>query len=999
MPTSFNHNLDVTPAINRSLPAGTCLITALSQELLQKPELLWDTQIVLPTQRLQLYLNRELLKQTGRDALFVSRIGTWDSFVDLHLSEFSPNLMVMGSSQLELIMESAIANSIATSSDARRIHPNLGHAHELLQFYSDLVRSDAYHEGRESLHSKLDGQWHRSPAALDMLKERIDDVFSVLHEFESILNAKGWSSKPRQRCEAIRKFLEQAANAPEATVRRYFGVRRVIVAGLTSLPKSEQKLLNALCEVSGFEVWLDEPPPQLQTAPIISLRDAARLPSKNASMESWAKNVKSITASADVTHEALFALNAVHDLLTAGVPAHEIAVIVPDENAFAPTFAAAKEFFEAEATTTAKPPLTINLPLASSWETSLPGTWLRLARDVALSDDLAAVGQYLVHPITVKKFGPIQVDLNRLQKKFKDFPDSAHPNSAGFRNFLTENFTNEFVQYICNAWSWCLGTDQTPCDTSDHMVEKLLSVVHLANFDESTKTPREREAWNIVSESIAKAKQLDPVLKYSKNDWKKFISDVYRLCAAESLRDTGEPLSGLQILGLTEARYVPFSHAIIVGCVEGSFPHALPVDSLIDNSLRQSIGLPGWSELEALEDTTFHLLTCRIPNVYLSYSLLNGDSPQIRSRWIERLELKMKPTFFDPHLAERWLGCRSDELPLPELQEQVPLEGLIRETSKLVSTASASRLRSLLHCPYRYLLESRGVANIELPDDRRQLKIGQLLHKILEMFFDPTEIEDFEPTLALRHCPTSEEAFVPWSTARLEALADRFVPREIRLSEDFQQMLGKGWQDVAAFWGRLLAGGFSIANVQTELPIGKAKPSQLDVHGRMVHLRGSIDAVHNASQYAILVDYKTSSVPIRKQIASGLEPQLPLYSALFAQGQVDQSINSQIEINNIAAVYFNLREGKPTFAAVGSNIKPLLQSLELLGKSARPDDMEQVINTVKKRWVERLETIDASSRFSADPSDCEYCPYDGVCRKDDPRFHNAIKGQMRAEEK
>ena len=112
MPTSFNHNLDVTPAINRSLPAGTCLITALSQELLQKPELLWDTQIVLPTQRLQLYLNRELLKQTGRDALFVPRILTWDSFVDLHLSEFAPDLSVMGSSQLELIMESAIANSV-----------------------------------------------------------------------------------------------------------------------------------------------------------------------------------------------------------------------------------------------------------------------------------------------------------------------------------------------------------------------------------------------------------------------------------------------------------------------------------------------------------------------------------------------------------------------------------------------------------------------------------------------------------------------------------------------------------------------------------------------------------------------------------------------------------------------------------------------------------------------------------------------------------------------
>ena len=992
-----SNNMKHAAPHQRSIPAGTCLIEALCKELLKNPEHLSNTQIVLPTQRLQLYLSRELLAASRKDALLIPRISTWDSFIEGFLSEFSENTLVMGSSQLEIIMESVITTKIAALSKDRRIHPNQGHAHELLQFYSDLLRADAYQESKAALQTRLENQWHRSQAALAMLTERIEDVFEVLDDFQATLDSKGWTTKARQRCEAIRGFLERTSILPMLDIRAIFGVNRIIVAGLTSLPKAEQKLLKALSQIPGLEVWLDEPPPRLDVAPIINLRQAVGLPEQKAAAESWAKNVKSITASADVTHEALFALNVVHDLLTAGVPAHDIAIIVPDENRFGPTFAAAKTFFETECSKSLKTNLTINLPLASSWETSIAGTWLRLAKEAARSSDLAVVGQYLLHPVTIKKFDPPKNELDRLQQKLKDFPESAAPSSIKFQKFLNEFFSKELVHYICEAWSWSLGLERTPCNEVEQMAEKLMGMVQMADVDQSILTNREREAWRTIRESIAKTKQLDPFLKYSKNDWQKFISDVYRLCAAESLRDIGEPLSGLQILGLTEARYVPVSHAVIVGCVEGSFPHALPIDSLIDNSLRQGIGLPGWSELEALEDTTFHLLTCRIPNVYLSYSLMDGDTPQIRSRWIERLELKMDAELSDATIVEQWLGCRFADEPIAGLHERSPVEGQINKIGKLISTASASRLKSLLHCPYRYLLESRGVSPVELPEDRQQLKIGQLLHKILEMFFQQTDMGGVDPELSLHHAPKSEEAFVLWATARLEALTDCFVPKDIRLGEDFQQMLGKGWQDVATFWAKLISGGFSLTGVKTELAIGNEKSSQLDVGGQLVNIRGSIDAVHLASPFAILVDYKTSSVPPRKQISAGLEPQLPLYSALFSRGQVDQTSVSEIPLSNLAAVYFNLRDGKPSFAAVGSNVKPLLQSLGLLHKSARPDDMEEVLDAVTARWTERLETIAGSSRFSADPSNCDYCPYDGICRKDDPRFRAAIQAQARAD--
>jgi len=80
------------------------------------------------------------------------------------------------------------------------------------------------------------------------------------------------------------------------------------------------------------------------------------------------------------------------------------------------------------------------------------------------------------------------------------------------------------------------------------------------------------------------------------------------------------PARGIQVLSIVEARYVPFQVAIIIGCTEGNFPKALPADNLVDDWLKQRIGLPGWKYVEALEDTTFHLLAARLPHLELTYA-------------------------------------------------------------------------------------------------------------------------------------------------------------------------------------------------------------------------------------------------------------------------------------------------------------------------------------------------------------------------------------------
>lgn len=979
---------------NQSLVAGSCLISELATRLLElDAATLPDTCVTVPTQRLKLYLIRELLLRQG-GACVLPRITTWDTLIEgQRTTEINTSVMVSG--QIELLLEKVITN--VTSSETKRFHVNSAHAHELAQFYAELIRSGVRDHGQADLKATLEGQWYRSQAALEIMNERIDDVFAVLQDFESTMESHHWATKPLERTRAVEELLSSLHSTDEVTLKNLFACDRLIITGLTSLPKTEQDLLQKLARLDGVEVWLDEPPPELKSAPLISLRQKVGLGAHTTDASLWAKNVKSITSCADVTHEVLNALQFAFELMNHGCEPHEIAIIVPDEKVHGPAFAASKDFFEKKASELLKKTISINLPLAASWETSMVGSWLRLLRQACEISDVGAIGQYLMHPVTRNFFAAGSFDFNALQSHLKDFPTKIDKNLSQLEIFLKDKISKEFLQYVLQAYAWCTSKGDWSVNSIKTMTEKLHSVCAAPQLGRFKREPRDEESWRILSAAIGQASQLDGVLDYRLNHWPKFLDDIYRLCKSESLRDTGEPLCGLQILGLTEARYVPLKHAIIVGCVEGSFPHALPVDSLIDNTLRQAIGLPGWNDLEALEDTTFHLLTARIPNVHLTYSASDGDSPQIRSRWIERLAVKIKIHEANLKKSESWLGCtdyKLEAIKTPSVPTQK--EGLVSDLKELLGKASASRLKNLLWCPYRYLMDARGVSEVELPEDRLQLKIGQMLHLILERFFDGNEFSEMPRDLALQHCPTDSNSFVDWATRRLEVLANCIIPRDLRRREEFQQMLAKGWHDVAVFWGQLLEAGFSPTAVATELTIGKESSAFLDMAGRKISVRGSIDALHNSSHGSILVDYKTSTVPVKKEISVGLEPQLPLYAQTVSSGTVDRPQPLKPDLSHLGAVYFNLRDGKPTFAAVGSNLKPVLQASRLLSKNSRTDHLEDVVEAMKNRWMDRINAIEQTNRFEADPSKCEYCPYDGICRKDDPRFRETIEGQMKA---
>ncbi|WP_317163856.1 PD-(D/E)XK nuclease family protein [Flavobacterium phycosphaerae] len=105
----------------------------------------------------------------------------------------------------------------------------------------------------------------------------------------------------------------------------------------------------------------------------------------------------------------------------------------------------------------------------------------------------------------------------------------------------------------------------------------------------------------------------------------------------------GEPLTGLQIMGVLESRVLDFETVIITSVNEGKFPAGKSTNSFIPYDVKRELGLPTYKEKDAIYTYHFYHLLQRAKNIYLIY---NADSEGFdageKSRFITQLEVEQQ---------------------------------------------------------------------------------------------------------------------------------------------------------------------------------------------------------------------------------------------------------------------------------------------------------------------------------------------------------------------
>jgi len=199
----------------------------------------------------------------------------------------------------------------------------------------------------------------------------------------------------------------------------------------------------------------------------------------------------------------------------------------------------------------------------------------------------------------------------------------------------------------------------------------------------------------------------------------------------------GEPLSGIQVMGILETRCLDFENLLIIGLNEETWPRAITSPSLIPYNLRKSFGLPGIDDQDAMYAYYFYRLIQRSKRITATWNTIReGISGGELSRYGFQLRL------LSPHKV----NSRSLDFQFSD-QSLAPI--VIRSGSQISEKLlkmnadgrilSPSAINTFLSCSLRFYF--RYVLNIEEPDevaeeiDRRVF--GNIFHKAVENLYSP----------------------------------------------------------------------------------------------------------------------------------------------------------------------------------------------------------------------------------------------------------------------
>ena len=102
---------------------------------------------------------------------------------------------------------------------------------------------------------------------------------------------------------------------------------------------------------------------------------------------------------------------------------------------------------------------------------------------------------------------------------------------------------------------------------------------------------------------------------------------------------SGEPLNGLQVMGISETRGLDFKNIIIVGLNEGSLPKGRSQNSFIPYDIKRYFELPTYLTQDAISSYRFYRLLQRASNISLIYNTeTDSFGSGEKSRFITQIE-------------------------------------------------------------------------------------------------------------------------------------------------------------------------------------------------------------------------------------------------------------------------------------------------------------------------------------------------------------------------
>ncbi|SMC76035.1 PD-(D/E)XK nuclease family protein [Pedobacter nyackensis] len=411
-----------------------------------------------------------------------------------------------------------------------------------------------------------------------------------------------------------------------------------------------------------------------------------------------------------------------------------------------------------------------------------------------------------------------------------------------------------------------LATFFTRVKNSEEATNTLQAIFkHILEQQLANKTLRQTEADLFVA-TIKELNRLHDALKAyipgltSAKELSFVLSLIQKAVQGIAVPLSGEPLQGIQVMGLLESRSLDFEQVYILGVNEGLLPQTSVSPSFIPDSIRRAYGLPVIENQDAISAYMFYRLLQRSAKVSLVYNAQADDTNTGEpTRFLRQLEYESGYTF--NYLEHKQRISTEKKLPVT-IQKDEKVMAVLNKYLTGETPLSASALTSYVNCPLQFFY--KYVAKIEEPkeisENLEANYIGSMLHYVLETFYGDLMAED---TVITKQRIEEHRKSVP------ELAVKAFS--QVMFENENLQVSHNGMQKV------VLAIVEEYANLildydEIEAPfevLALEKKDRVEFkfkvkgHEKSITLHGIIDRIDRKNGITRIVDYKTGSDILR----------------------------------------------------------------------------------------------------------------------------------------
>jgi len=254
--------------------------------------------------------------------------------------------------------------------------------------------------------------------------------------------------------------------------------------------------------------------------------------------------------------------------------------------------------------------------------------------------------------------------------------------------------------------------------------------------------------------AIDRLRELCRSHRLADSPWRTSLPLLDRMLQNYTVHLQGQPLTGVQIMGMLETRCLDFDYLIIPSMNERIFPQRLRLHTFIPDTLRRAWLLPTIRQKEQAYAYHFYRLIARAREVHLLYDASqNGRKSGDPSRYLLQLRY-----LFEKECRLRWRSARfgicTPVSPALTVQKRsADLEPFLTEGSGV--SLSASNLKDFLACSMRfYLAHILRKKVVREPDEFMDAATqGTILHESMQALYDsllPPGHKDTDPPVVRR---------------------------------------------------------------------------------------------------------------------------------------------------------------------------------------------------------------------------------------------------------